>query len=286
VRTRAIIIICAILVAAAVTGTAGKSDDGGSGKDSVQPTVEQTSPSETSTPGGGREQEHLQTPEQTLQGSQSGGTETEQHKSQEAVQSENRSRELEQEHLLGEIETHRGNLTGTSAEQLREHLQEQEQELELEHSRLTSDERQVQERHRNESALVQVLQNETLTAALLGAGPGGIGPQLSSFAEDWNASLRAQIQAERQIQGRNAIVRLFLVPGDTQAASLLAQEVTRNQDRIRQMQQLIQQCQACDSQVQSVLQEQLRQMEEEKARIQEEAQKEVRDTGLFGWIGR
>ena len=284
-RTRAIIIIFAILVAAAVTGTAGKSDDGGSGKDSVQPTVEQTSPSETGTPGGGREQEHLQTPEQTLQGSQSGGTETEQHKSQESGLSGAQSRELEQEHLQAEIETHRGNLTGTSAEQLREHLQEQEQELEMEHSKLTSDERLVQERHRNESALVQVLQNGTLTAALLGAGPGGIGPQLSSFAEDWNASLRAQIQAERQIQGRNAIVRLFL-GGDTQAASLLAQEVTRNQDRIRQMQQLIQQCQACDPQVQSVLQEQLRQMEGEQVRIQEEAQKEIRDTGLFGWIGR
>ena len=284
-RTRAIIIIFAILVAAAVTGTAGKSDDGGSGKDSVQPTVEQTSPSETSTPGGGREQEHLQTPEQTLQGSQSGGTETEQHKSQESGLSGAQSRELEQEHLQAEIETHRGNLTGTSAEQLREHLQEQEQELEMEHSKLTSDERLVQERHRNESALVQVLQNGTLTAALLGAGPGGIGPQLSSFAEDWNASLRAQIQAERQIQGRNAIVRLFL-GGDTRAASLLAQEVTRNQDRIRQMQQLIQQCQACDPQVQSVLQEQLRQMEGEQVRIQEEAQKEIRDTGLFGWIGR
>lgn len=275
-RIRAIIIILAIVAAAVVTGAAGKSDDGGGGKDSVQQVEQETSPSETHT----REQEHLQTPGETLRGSTSRETEVEQHRSPESGVSVTVTPEGEQE-----VGIHGQSLTGTSAELLREHLQVQEQELELEHGNLTSDNRQVQERHRNESALVQVLQDRSFTTSLLGSGPGGIGPQMSAFAEDWNASLRTQIQAERQIRGRNPLVRLFL-GGDARAASLLDQEALRNQDRIRQMQQLIQQCQACDSQVRSVLQEQLKQMEEEQAGIQQTARKELQDTGLLGWIGR
>lgn len=275
-RTRAIIIILAIVAAAFVTGAAGKSDDGGSGKDTVQQVEQETSPSETHT----QEQEHLQTPEETLRGSTGRETEVEQHRSQESGVSETVTPEREQE-----VEIHGRSQAGTSAALLREHLQEQEQELELEHGNISSGVRQVQERHRNVSALVHVLQNESFTSSVLGTGPSGIGPQVSLYAREWNASLQAQIRAEERIQSRSMLVRFFL-GGDREAALALEQESAQARDRIRQMQQLVLQCQACDAQVKALLEDQLRQMEAEQARIQERAEKEKEDTGLFGWIGR
>ena len=64
----------------------------------------------------------------------------------------------------------------------------------------------------------------------------------------------------------------------------LEQESIRNQERIQEMQQLITQCQDCDASVKEMLQEQLQEMEQTQTRLQQVAQNEKQDRGIFGWL--
>jgi len=162
-------------------------------------------------------------------------------------------------------------------QQLQERKQEQEQ------AGLPADQQRVVARYSNVSAFVHLLLNESQNNALLGDGPGGIGPQVSGYAREFNNSLQVQIQAEERIENRNALVRFF-AGGDEAAATTLEQETARNQVRILEMQQLIAQCQDCDVPVKEMLQEQLHEMETVQTRLQQLAQNEKQDKGIFGWL--
>ncbi len=95
-------------------------------------------------------------------------------------------------------------------------------------------------------------------------------------------SLNTTAQAEVRIKERNQVVRFF-IGGDDSAARQLLGELEQNQDRIREMQQLIDQC-SCSQDVQDVLREQLRDMEQEQERLRALAQQEIDDEGLVGWL--
>jgi hypothetical protein len=98
-------------------------------------------------------------------------------------------------------------------------------------------------------------------------------------------SLNTTTQAEVRIKERNQVVRFF-VGGDESAARQLLRELEQNLDRVREMQQLIDQCN-CSQDVQNMLREQLREMEQEQDRLQTLAQEEINDTGFLGvlWKG-
>jgi hypothetical protein len=164
---------------------------------------------------------------------------------------------------------------------LQQQLQERKQ-VEAQ-SQLPADQQRVVARYSNVSAFVHLLLNESQNNALLGEGTGGIGPQVSGFAREFNNSLQNQIQAEERIENRNAVVRFF-AGGDEAAATTLEQETARNQERIQEMQQLIAQCQDCDISVKEMLQEQLKEMETEQTRLSQLAQNEKQDKGIFGWL--
>jgi hypothetical protein len=164
---------------------------------------------------------------------------------------------------------------------LQQQLQERKQEQE--EARLSAQQQGVSARYSNVSAFVHLLLNESQNNDLLGEGPRGIGPQVSEYARQFNNSLQAQIQAEERIENRNSFVRFF-AGGDEEAAVTLEQETVRNQVRIQEMQQLITQCQDCEDPVKEMLQEQLREMENEQTRLQQLAQKEKQDKGIFGWL--
>lgn len=162
-------------------------------------------------------------------------------------------------------------------QQLQDRKQEQEQ------ARLSAGQQGVSARYSNVSAFVHFLLNESQNNALFGEGPRGIGPQVSEHARQFNNSLQAQIQAEERIESRNAFVHFF-AGGDEGAAMTLEQESIRNQERIQEMQQLIIQCPDCDAPVKEMLQEQLQEMERTQTRLQQVAQKEKQDKGIFGWL--
>jgi hypothetical protein len=111
---------------------------------------------------------------------------------------------------------------------------------------------------------------------------GEAGPQLVQHAEQINASVQATVQAEEQIHSRSGLVRFFL-GGDEASADGIQQQVEQNQNRIQEMNQLVQQCE-CDNETKAVLQEQLQNIEQEQNRLQTLAQEEKQDQGLFGWL--
>lgn len=111
---------------------------------------------------------------------------------------------------------------------------------------------------------------------------GGIGPQLSQIAREFNNSVQATIRAEERIRTRNRIVRFF-AGGDEDAAQEIEQQVIQNQERIRQLRQLTQACE-CGEELRSMLQEHVQAMEREQTRLQELARQEKKEKGLLGWL--
>jgi uncharacterized protein with FMN-binding domain len=98
-------------------------------------------------------------------------------------------------------------------------------------------------------------------------------------------SLMNTTQAEVRIKERNQIIRFF-IGGDDRAARQILGDLDQNQDRIREMEQLVAQCN-CSQDVQDVLRDRLRNMTREQDRLQTLAQEEINDTGFLGvlWKG-
>jgi len=110
----------------------------------------------------------------------------------------------------------------------------------------------------------------------------GIGPQVSEIAKNFDNSVQVTIRTEEKIQTRSAFSRFF-AGGDKKAADELETQVNENQLRIQELKQLREQCD-CGDEVKVMMQEQIRSMEQEQARLGELAQKEKKSKGLFGWI--
>jgi len=135
---------------------------------------------------------------------------------------------------------------------------------------------------------VQVYQNQNrvrvAVQALLGAeNISGIVKNISSIARDFNNSVQATVRSEEKMRERSGFER-FLFGGDEQSAGELERQVSQNQQRIMQMQQLVLQCSGCGPEVQAMLQMQLMNMEHEQSRLMQLAQGEKQDRGVFGWL--
>ncbi len=134
----------------------------------------------------------------------------------------------------------------------------------------------------------QVYQNQNKVRvavhALLGAeNITGIGKNVSAIAREFDNSVQATVRSEERIRERSGIER-FLFGGDENAAGELEQQATQNQERVMQMQLLVLQCSGCDAEVQTMLQGQLQNMEQEQARLMQLAQEEKQEKGIFGWL--
>ncbi|MFH1424403.1 MAG: hypothetical protein ABIG20_01845 [archaeon] len=162
-----------------------------------------------------------------------------------------------------------------NTEELREMIQTQEMELERESNNSNMDKQKVfQNQNRVRLAVHALLSMENLT--------GGIGPQVSAIAREFNNSVQKTIQAEEQIQSRSALKRFFS-GGDQEAAGEIETEAEQNQVRIQNLNQLHTQCN-CTAEVKAMLQEQIQNMEQEQTRLMELAQEEKAKKGLFGWF--
>lgn len=162
-----------------------------------------------------------------------------------------------------------------NTEQVRTMQQEQEQLMNQEMANMGSAEQKVyQNQNQVRLAVHALLSMENMT--------GGIGSQISTIAKQFNNSIQNTVRAEEKIQARNAFSR-FLFGGDADAATELETEVVQNQNRIQEMNQLMEQCE-CDEEVKAMLQEQIQTMEQEQTRLQELAQSEKQNKGIFGWL--
>ncbi len=160
--------------------------------------------------------------------------------------------------------------TACNASQLRQMIAEKEQLIN------TGADQQV----RQNNSVRLAVHAFTIAAPLLGNGSG----QMIGIAEQVNTSAQVTLRAEEQIQNRNTIMRA-LFGGDTGAAAVLRQEITANQERITEMNRLVDECD-CDPETREVLREQLALLEQEQQRLRDLAQDEESNAGLLGWLFR
>lgn len=165
--------------------------------------------------------------------------------------------------------------------EIKQGVQQRQQEMNQEMQQLKEGQQNVyQNQNQVRLAVHSLLAMEDLV--------GGIGPQVSQIAQEFDNSVQATIRAEENIQTRNRIIRFF-AGGDQEAAQLIEQEVNRNRERIQQLKQLREQCD-CGEEVKAMFQEQIQDMEQEQNRLQQLAQNEKQYKWLFGrffnWLGR
>lgn len=113
---------------------------------------------------------------------------------------------------------------------------------------------------------------------------GGIGPQVSVIARDFNNSAQNTWQIEERIQNRDAISRFFF-GGDQVSASELANLTAQNQNRIRQIEQLMN-SEQMDAETRAMLEEQIQVLQQENTRLGQVVSTEQQNRGLLGWFGK
>jgi len=128
--------------------------------------------------------------------------------------------------------------------------------------------------HRTNEAVHALLAAEDLV--------GGIGPEVSRIAGEFNDSMKKTIAAETKIQDRNGIVKFFF-GGDKEATEDILQETTGNQMKLQELKNLHQECD-CDPEVKDIIMEQVQNLEQEQNRLGQLAQAEKSSKGIFGWL--
>jgi len=162
-----------------------------------------------------------------------------------------------------------------TATELKQMIQERKQEMDDELFEMKEERKEVRQ-NQNEVMLTvhSLLASEDLV--------GGIGPRVSEIAREFNNSVQATLLAEDKINSRSNFVRLF-IGGDNEAADEIAQEVNANRDRIRNLKQLMNECE-CDEEIRNTIREQIMNTEQEQNRLEELADGEKIKKGVFGWL--
>lgn len=160
-------------------------------------------------------------------------------------------------------------------EQVQTMLQQRQQEMEQEMQGMGSGEQNAyQNQNQARLAVHAMLAMEDMV--------GNMGSTVSTVARQFNNSIQVTLKAEEKIQSRSGIVRFF-AGGDNNAAEEINQQVIQNRNRIQELEQNMENCD-CDEQVRVMLQEHIQSMEQEQNRLQQLAQSEKENKGLFGWI--
>jgi len=168
----------------------------------------------------------------------------------------------------------KGKKAGNVSE-LEEIENEKEKELEQETKGLKEKQQNV---HKNQNR-VRVAVHSLLAMEDL---VGGIGPEVSKIANEFNNSVEKTIGAEEKIQNKNRLIK-FLLGGDKESAELIVQEVNLNKEKIQQLKNLMKECD-CDEEIKGMLKEQIINIEAEQYRLETFAETEKGYGGLFGWF--
>ncbi len=109
-----------------------------------------------------------------------------------------------------------------------------------------------------------------------------IGRQISSIVKEFNNSMNEAENAELKIANKNRIAKFFF-GGSEEQAKIINVSVQANDAQLQKLRELQQQS---DGIVAEFIAEQIRQLEQEQARLQQVAQKEEKSKGLIGWLFR
>jgi hypothetical protein len=186
----------------------------------------------------------------------------------------------EEEENQNQNQNQEGNLIsapGTgNATAVREMIQERKQEMEQALEGLENEVEQsvYQNQNRVRLAVHSLLAIEDLV--------GGIGPQVSEIAQQFNNSVQATIKAEEGIEKRNRILRFF-VGSDQEAVRTMETELNQNRIRIQELKELHSECD-CQEEAKNIFQEQIQNMELEQNRLRQLVEEEKGARGVWGWI--
>ena len=162
----------------------------------------------------------------------------------------------------------------TSLDDLKQKIEVRKHQLEQEVASTSQNHQQIVE-HAN---AVRVAVHSLLSSKEL---LGGIGPEVSKIAKEMNNSVATTTNAEAKIQSRSFFTRLFF-GGDSATADIIAQEVARNQQHIDDLTKMLGQVNV-SADIQVILRAQIAAIQEAQTRLQELAQKEQTQWGLFSW---
>ena len=171
-------------------------------------------------------------------------------------------------------------------EQLKAMIANKKQEMDQEVQGMKDEKQQKVYQNQNkvrEAVHALLAAEDLLTTEESTKGNGkGIGPEVSAIAREFNNSVDKTIPAEEKIQKRNRVVEFFF-GGDEEAAEDILEETNKNKVKVQQLKNLYQECD-CDEEVKNIIQEQIQNLEQEQIRLEEVAQKEKSNKGLFGWL--
>jgi len=153
-------------------------------------------------------------------------------------------------------------------EQVRSRIEQKEQEVNATMPNSTQNQKMAQ-------VAVQAME---ATAPMFGKSEENI----SKVSNEIKNSFEITTRAEERIKSRSGFVK-FLAGGDNEAAGLIAQEIVRNENRIRELNRLIEESDF-DPETKAILQEQVQNIEQEQLRLKTLAQNEINNKGILGWI--
>jgi hypothetical protein len=113
---------------------------------------------------------------------------------------------------------------------------------------------------------------------------GGIGPQVSAVASEFNNSVQKTLDFETKIENRNPIVRLFM-GDDEKTVEALKQETISNHERVRELERLRNECD-CTDEIKDQLDDYIEALTKEQERLEKMAQNEDEKEGIFEWFAR
>jgi hypothetical protein len=110
---------------------------------------------------------------------------------------------------------------------------------------------------------------------------GGIGPQVSAIAREFNNSANASQEYKNRIRNRDALSRFFF--GGDRLASELENLTAQNKARINEIENLMNTT-SLDPDTRSMLEEQLQVLQQKVDFDMQLSAHEKQDRGIFGWF--
>jgi len=130
----------------------------------------------------------------------------------------------------------------------------------------------------NQKMAQVAVQTMEATASMFGKSEENI----SKISNEIKNSFEVTTRAEERIRSKSGFVKFF-TGGDNEAAGLITQEIMRNENRVRELNRLIEESDF-DPQTKAILQEQVQNIEQEQLRLKLLAEQEINNKGILSWL--
>ncbi len=125
--------------------------------------------------------------------------------------------------------------------------------------------------------------HSTVSALKQAGNLTSIGPQVSQIAQDINRSSTEAVEAEEELGRRGGISRA-LFGMNHRAADSLEENANETLQRVRSLQDRLDECENCSEAVKGFMQERIETLQNESQGWQQRAEQAKRSKGVLGWL--